>query len=89
MNTATQLTTKNNAWLTVGKATWVAFWFLFALAVKASIILLAIVGKIFVLLMAGILSGERDDDSRENETWSRNDMDERSRRGIDDYEMYR
>lgn len=87
MNTATQLTTKNNAWLTVGKATWVAFWFLVALAVKASIILLAIVGKIFVLLLAGIFGGDRDD-SRENEWGSTNDMIERQRRDLDDFDSY-
>ncbi len=87
MNTATQLATKNNAWLTVGKATWVAFWFLVALAVKASIILLAIVGKIFVLLLAGIFGGDRDD-SRENEWGSTNDMIERQRRDLDDFDSY-
>lgn len=88
MNTATQLPANNNVWLTVGKALWVGFWFLAALAVKASIIILAIVGKLFVLLLAGIFSGDRDDDSRENDWGSTNDMIERQRRGLDDFDSY-
>ncbi len=88
MNTATQLTTKNNAWLTVGKATWVAFWFLVALAVKASIILLAIVGKLFVLLLAGIFGGDRTEIEADYDARSR-ERDERQAVGVDDYEMYK
>ncbi len=89
MNTATQLTTKNNAWLTVGKATWVAFWFLVALAVKASIILLAIIGKLFVLVLAGIFSGQRDDDDNDPVQVRLREQFEREAAGVDDFEAYK
>lgn len=84
MNNATLLTTKNNAWLTVGKATWVAFWFLLALAVKASIILIAIAFKLFAVILGGILNSERIDDDPFLQEQS-----ERQAAGADDFEAYK
>lgn len=84
MNTATQLTAKNNAWLTVGKAAWVAFWFLLALVVKASIFLITIAFKIFAVILAGILYSERTDDDPFLQEQS-----ERQAAGADDFEAYK
>lgn len=89
MNSTTHLTANNNAWLTVGKALWVAFWFLLALAVKASIILIAIVGKLFVLVLAGIFSGQRDDDDNDPVQVRLREQYEREAAGADDFEAYK
>lgn len=88
MNTATQLTAKNNAWLAVGKATWVAFWFCLALAIKASIILLAVVGKILGAILVGIFSQDRTEIEASEDARIR-EADERQVAGVDDYDMYK